>query len=337
MKRRTLVLVLAVAAVVVVAGVSVYVLTRPPPIPLTVTDGSTTGVVFGDFEHDTDSAKPLFFYFNATSVAHTSGGRFATLAVQVSVSAFYSDVEGVVLSLSTRVHGRFASDLSVLGRTLACNVTGEYAGAYGDPYTNPNSVNVSSNPLLPRVGGNGSAHVSPTLVNRTGGNPDYVFAWTSGIEAGEGLTQDAFFGLRASVTGNFAPSVSVGIVLHVLDVPTGTPPLPGPSQALAMTITPSADGTHWVVTLTALPSGFLNTTTDLDLRNDTLGVTLGLGPLGSLYTSPYGTTAAYLPATPGSNQVGVGDRVILSVATYSRGWWVEFSTGDLVVLWGWML
>ena len=331
-RRKHILLALAVALAVVVAGVSLYVLTRPPPIPLTVTDGSTSGVVFGDFEHYSDTSKPLWFYFDATSVARTSGGRSSTLELRVSAGAFYDG--DVFLFPDSRVHGRFASGVSVTGLTLAFNETGYLTGAKGNPYGIPNPVNVSSNPLMPGVRGMGSSSVSPTLSNRTGGNPDYVLAWTASIEAGENLTQNAFFGVRATVTWDFAPSVSVGIVLHLVDVPPGGTPPPRPSGALGMTVAQSPDGTNSTATLTPVPGRLLNTTTDLDLGNDTAELVVPLGPLGGLYASPYRTSVAYLPAIPGSSQVGAGDRVVLSSATHPTVWWVEFSTGGLRVLWG---
>ena len=185
MKRRSLLLVLAVAAVVVVAGVSVYVLTRPPPIPLTVSDGSTDGVAEADFG-SISSTNPYFAFFNVTTTATHTGLPTSTLTLRVRVVA-YGWYGGYILNLYIGVAGHVAADLRPSGLALTYNEAGKalYAHRSMDPTeTSAPFVNVSScsncRLQLVVVVNNGSGSLTPTLLNQGGPGPYYDFSFPPG-------------------------------------------------------------------------------------------------------------------------------------------------------------
>ncbi len=221
MKRRMLALVLVVASVVVVAGASVYVLTRP--IPLTIQDGSTTGTIEGDLA-SLSSFAPLVLNFTATTYANQASHPGSTLVMQVETgSAFVGGSEGFLeMNIFVGVLGHFASNLHPSGLQLTVNATGGSADAVyfegGVPGT-PADANVSfdTHQVL-GVFGTGSGQVTATPVNEDAATY-YDFALGAGFVAYEYLSHSQFIGFRITVTGPFTPSISVGIVLAIIDVP----------------------------------------------------------------------------------------------------------------------
>lgn len=233
MKRRTLFLAVALVVVAVVAATVavVYVFTRPPPIPLTVSDGSTTGVLEANFMDYTWTNTSLLWYFNATTYANQSGGAASTLTLRLFAGAFYDPSPGiVVVDIEAAVYGEFASNLHLSGLTLTGNQTGRLAWGVGHPeaspysyagYTQPGPVNVTYQPqaFLGQISGPGSASLTPPLVNETGKGPYYEFVYPIQFMEQDPLGDNTFFGFRATVTGDFAPDVSVGILLHIVNQP----------------------------------------------------------------------------------------------------------------------
>ena len=233
--RRRLTLVLVVAAVVVVAGVSLYVLTRPPPIPsipLTVTDGSTTGVIEGSFASYTSTNASLVRTFNATTYANESDGQASSLALSL-YSWTYFDGFHVITNVFVTMRGGFASNLEPGELTLTYNQTGRFTQAYGHAWSSPTNLsfgvlndsvpgpmNVSTNPgHVAYVSGPGSAVLTASLVNRTDEARSYEFvfpAFFSPVQYPIGYNH--LFGFRATATGRFTPAVSVGILLDMLYV-----------------------------------------------------------------------------------------------------------------------
>ncbi len=222
MRRRTLVL--AVAAVVVVAGVSVYVLTRPLPIPLTVTDGSTTAAIEGNLTGTGSTSPSGMHYFNATTYASQSQGPDSTLSLRLVVDAGFlaspsdpSSGEWLMTVTMTGV-GRFAANLHPSQLILTVNETSANVNVdVENSYRT--GANVTFNPVT--NGGfanNGSAWVAATP---TGPNPTgtYVFSFSDIWFIDERLSFNGTYDFRATVTGGFTPSVSVGILLRIIDLP----------------------------------------------------------------------------------------------------------------------
>ncbi len=220
-RRWHLVPVLVLAGVLVIASVSLYVLTQPPPVPLAVSDGSISGAIVGDFANYTDVTS-LLLSFRATTYANQSGGRPSALTLQLSTSTF-SIGEWVYIFVDSTVVGEFASNLHVSQITLAYNETGSCIKGYGDASPNGYSpVNVSfSRGNVPGVNASGPAmgNLSATPVNQTGNGPFFQFVYPASFEVESCLGTEHVIGFRAVVTGSFTPSVSVGILLRVKDVP----------------------------------------------------------------------------------------------------------------------
>ncbi len=149
--------------------------------------------------------------------------------------------------------------------------------------------------------------------------------------AKEAIDQNAYFGVRVTAAGDFTPELSVGIVVHLINVPPGTTPPPGPSQQVGASVTQSTDQTDWIVTVTAVPSGFANETMDLDLASETGVPVVAPTPLGSLFVSPYGNDIVYVPAVPGSGMVNAGDRVLISMSAYPIGSAIGLRSDDLLL------
>jgi hypothetical protein len=235
-KHRRKWILLALAVVIVVAAVSVYILTWPPPIPLTIKDGSTTGLIEGNLK-SAHSGNPLVLNFTATTYANQTAAAASTLTLRALTLTDSESGNGsgtVWTYLFVTVQGEFASDLDLTGLRLAYNGTGAFGDAVGraspGPYTitrqpNPNitwagpMLNVSYNTdQFSDTNSVGYAALTPTYVNETGKGPFYKFAFSAIWQAQYPLGSSGYFALRASVTGDFAQSVSVGILLHVIDV-----------------------------------------------------------------------------------------------------------------------
>jgi len=324
-RRRWLFLVLAVAAVVAVGSISVYVLTRPPPIPLTVSDGSISKLLEATFADYSNTAHPIFRIYTATTYANESGGATSTLTLRLYLGAFYDPHMGVMLDLFPVASGKFAPDLSPTGLTLTFNQTGRQAWAYGYPYATafnnslpgalisfPGPTNVTSiSKSLSQVAGNGSASMLATFQNTSTTGPYFEFRYPAYIDEQDPLGDNAFFGIRAAVTGPFTPAVSVGILVHIINIPVTF-------SDLFATIERSADGTRWNLKVTSAGSGYSNTTTYLRVLTLDGAAVVSATPLGALYRSPFNGSIAYIPATPGSSVVSLGDLFTLSAALYSE-------------------
>jgi len=341
-RRRWPFIVLAVAVVLVVASVSVYVLTRPPPIPLTVSDGSIGKILEATFADYSNTGHPIFRIYTATTYANESGGATSTLTLRLFLGAFYDPHQGAMLDLFPVVSGKFAPDLSPTGLTLTFNQTGRQAFAFGYPYATafnnslagaliafPGPTNVTStSKFLSQVVGNGSASMSATFQNTSKTGPYFEFLYPSYIDEQDPLGDNAFLGIRATVTGPFTPAVSVGILVHLVNIPVTF-------SDLFATIERSADGTRWNLNVTSAGYGYSNTTTYLRVLTLDGAAVVPATALGALYRSPYNGSIAYTPATPGSSVLSRGDLLTLSAALYSENDLVQILTkpvtGDVIL------
>ncbi len=318
-------LVLIVAVVVVVAALSFYFLKQPPPIHLTVTDGSTSHVVEATFA-DFGSLCPTYRAYSATTSANESGGATSALNLRLYLGA-YMDGDLVRLDLFPVVSGSFAPDLHPDRLTLGFNETGaRYTDAFGWPYTSafnnsfpaapvafPGPTNVSINPQdsLPEVVGNGSTSLDTSLVNTSTSMARYKFLYAMLINIQDPLGDNAFFAVRATVTGPFAPAPSVGILVHLVDVPT-------PPSTFEVSLNRPGDASRWILTVVDPGGTYANGSVDVRVVTLDGATVVPATPLGDLYRSPYNTSLAYLPSGT-SGLLSGQDVITVSAAAYGLG------------------
>lgn len=328
---------IVVAALVVAAGASLYLLTRPPPIPLTLIDGSTSETLEARFVNYA-SDRPVFRVYRATTTAKESDGSTSTLSLRLYVGAFYDPYAGVTVDLFALVSGRLDPNLRPSGLTFTANQSGRYAWSYGNgestSFNNsltgaliafPGPVNVTSDqPNLPQIGGTGSSTMTATFQNATASAGDFRFSYPVYIFELDPLGDNAFLGVRATVNGAFAPAIDVGILVHFVNNPD-------PSADLYATTARSADGAAWLFNVTSAGGVYANATTDVSVVTLDGTPVMSPTPLGSLGGSPYAPNITYTPVTPGSDVVRVGDRITVAAAAYRWGSVLVISANGLVL------
>ena len=203
----------------------VYLLTSGPKAPaLSVSDGSITGIIQGDFVKTNSTWNgSIIRFFNATTYANESSGRTSVLALRLRTMTYYEGATGMVITAAElRVEGEFSSDLHIGGLKLSYNQTG-CPGAWAWGYAEPAPVNISYDPANHQMiyVCNGAAAFMPTLENQTGQGAVYAFAFPALVEDHDPLGSNQFVAFRAMVSGEFTPIVSVGILLQIIDVPGG--------------------------------------------------------------------------------------------------------------------
>ena len=225
--KRVLLLGLVALVAVVVAGAATfaYVLTQPQPVRLTVANGSTVGVIEGDFVNYPWTNSTIVHYFNGTTYANQSGDPSSALTLRLKTSTYYAGADYLVITdIFATVQGTFASGLHLSGLTLTVNQTGR-GNAWGaaEPVQGPNPTNISYDPANRQMInlGPGVNAFTPTLANQTGKSPFYEFAFPAYIQDEDPIGYNQFLGLRATLTGPFTPAVSVGILLQIIDTPGG--------------------------------------------------------------------------------------------------------------------
>lgn len=216
MKRILLLGLVGLVAIAVAGAITFAYMLTPRPISLTVDDGSAVGVIEANFANYTLTNSSIVRYFNATTYANESVGPTSALTVRMFTSTFYDAGGGwLVVDINTTVEGEFASGLHLGGLTLACNQTGQPVFVWG--VAEPGAVNVSGYPQ--KIDNSGT--FAPTLVNQTGKGSLYEFLYPAYISEQDILSRVEFLGFRATVTGEFTPAVSVGILLQIIDAPGG--------------------------------------------------------------------------------------------------------------------
>ncbi len=195
---------------------------------LVVTDGSTVGVIEGDFANLSSTINPLVLNFTVTTYANQSGHLSSTLVVHIQVMAATVGSPGqngtyLQVNLVVSVGGRFAPNLGPTALALIANQTAATPSGWDAHLDSLGSwqsgTNVSFNPeQYVALAGTSSAALTANLVNQTGNGP-YVFAYSVRFEGEEQLYwYSHVLGFRATVTGPFTPAVSVGILLRTIDV-----------------------------------------------------------------------------------------------------------------------
>lgn len=220
-RRRWPLLVLAVAVIVVAAVVSVYVLTPhvPPPIPLTIRYGSTTGTVPWNMTTGSNQ-KDLVLDFKATTYANESDGEASVLAMRVYLYALFDSACGcIAIRFNVTATGAFASDLRPTGLELRADLAGPNATRdvtlYGAAGLTGTNISFASNQYTYTV--NGSITATATILPQTG--LVYNFSLSDPFQFNAPPAYNRTLGFRATVDGPFVPSVSVGVVLAVIYAP----------------------------------------------------------------------------------------------------------------------
>ena len=221
-------LVVAIVVFFAVVAIWVYVIA---PSPLTIEDVSMKAVIQGDFVNYS-SLSPLVQFFNATTTVDQTGYPTSVLSLRMTVSAFgpftgFPATYGIFIRLG--VVGRIAPNLHPGELVLTYNQTGYELHALGsEELTGANPlppVNVTTCPppgcTLPsvEVADNGSGALTSPLYNDNGAAAYYYFSYPAFFEIRERVGLDFFVGVRITLAGPFTPSVSVGILVQVMDVP----------------------------------------------------------------------------------------------------------------------
>jgi hypothetical protein len=150
--------------------------------------------------------------------ANQSAGTASALSIRLRAAAFFIPGYNLVeTDIDATVMGEFASGLYLSGLTLTYNQTGQFGASRGGALSGP--TNLSYDPAqIADVSGPGSAVLTPALLNQTGKAPFYEFVFPAFFMTWYPVGYNHFVGFRATVTGSFAPAVSVGILLDVIDV-----------------------------------------------------------------------------------------------------------------------
>jgi hypothetical protein len=329
-RRWRLFTALVAAGVIVIATLSVYVLTRPPPIPLTVSDGSLSKIIEATFADYQDTGHPIFRVYTATTYANQSDGASSRLTLRLFVVAFDAPPRGATLGMFAIVSGRFAPNLSPTRLTFTFNQTGRYASAYGYAYPTafnnslpnapiafPGPTNVTyEGAFLPQVVGTGSSSIGSSFLNESKAGPSYDFLYPAYIEEVDPLGDDAFLAIRATVMGPFTPAVSVGILVHLVNIPVTF-------THFFAKIERSVDRSRWYMNITSVGGAYSNTSIYLRVRTLDGVTVVPATPLGSLYRTPYNESIEYAPATLGSSAVNIGDVLAFSAAMYGENYLIQ--------------
>lgn len=218
-----------IVAIVVIAGFSLLV--PSPRAKLTVTDGSITGTIEGDF-FSIDWYHWMYSYFNATSLAHQSGHPTSNLTLQVVALTHWNDLYGVIeTAFLITVLGDLDSNLSARELRIACNQTAYHTSV--DSLATLRGTNVSFEPNVAKFAfwNNDSGSLTVKLVNRTGSDPHYRFSCrvtvlaSANPYASYGVPYDLgvrFVGIRATIDGWFEPEFSVGMLFKIVNTSTSS-------------------------------------------------------------------------------------------------------------------
>ncbi len=299
------VVLLAAAVVVVASVVAVVVLMAPSPTPLLVRYASNVGLMEGNLT-SVSSGQPLLLDIAATTTASEADGAGSNLTLRLVAWLFYvSASHQVILNVNATAGGVFAPGLHPERVQISANVSASSSSVYYGAFLWGENVSFGANQYSWfGNGGHGTVTATPTADAFVFSDPTEAFV----------MPQPSFFlGFNATVSGSFSPPLSVSVLLHVVDEPF--PPTP---RAIGIAVTKSADGSNWVLTFTAVPTGLSNGTTLLTVVNSSGQTVVAWTALGSLYTSPYRMSIAYIPAT-GTGDLSAGDRVLLAVAAYPTG------------------
>lgn len=222
-RRTPLLLAFAVAVVVVVAAVSVYVLTRPPPITLAVSDGSTTGTIEGNLTTVGSNQTDLVLDFAASTYANQTNGLSSALTLRLHTYSLYDSGCGCLeTNLIASVVGSFVANLRPSALQFVVNQSGSRIEVQGWGAGEGTNVSIDPTQVL-AFANNGSGALTATIASQTGVRYNFTYSERTEVRANETATirYNHFLGFRVAVTGAFTPIVGVGILLKIVDASGG--------------------------------------------------------------------------------------------------------------------
>jgi len=128
-----------------------------------------------------------------------------------------------------------------------------------------------------------------------------------------------------------AITVVLAAVLYVMvsgliTGPGGTP------QSMGVSVTPSADGTNWVMLVSSTPTGKLYTSTTLAVFKADGSSNLTATALGSLSAATNGCSVSKVSSS--ATSVQVGDRILCKTSWYVSGTTYQISDGTTLLATG---
>lgn len=212
--KRTLLLGLVglVALVVVLAAIFAYALI-PPPVRLTVVEGSAVGVIEGNLT-SISSIPGLVLVFEATTYANQSGSASSIVNLRVWTDTYYVAGSGdVEIEVLMNISGRLAANLHPTTVVAAVNQSGPFAVVRSlGPQAGLN-VSFDAAQYITLVD-NASGSLSATLVNQGGTYNFFGYSLILLVDARPWYNR--FLGFRAGVSGQ-ALSVGVTVLLKIIN------------------------------------------------------------------------------------------------------------------------
>lgn len=208
-----------VAAIFVSAGY--YLMVQDSVVELTITDGSVTGTIQGDF-FDTIEANAIYSYFNATTCAERTDRPTSTLTLRIVAITHWEDsFNAVETGIILTIVGCLDSELDARSLEIVCNQTA-YSTTMESLETTRQVVNISLEPSAngPDIRDTESATLEVELVNRTADSPIYEFSLSNNFLVhafGEDNLADRFICIRAVVNGNLEPEFSVSVSILMVN------------------------------------------------------------------------------------------------------------------------
>ncbi len=221
--EKWLVLALAAIIIVAIAALTISSLPGPPPIPLTVSDGSTTGTIEGNLTTVGSNQTDLVLDFAASTYASQTDGLGSTLTLRLHTYSLYDSACGCLeTDVIASVVGSFAANLRPSALQFVVNQSGPRTETQG--WGAGQGTNVSIDPAqILAFANNGTGALTATIVSQPGVRYSFTYSEKTDVRANEtpSVRYNHFLGFRVIVTGAFTPSVSVGILLKIVDASGG--------------------------------------------------------------------------------------------------------------------
>ncbi len=213
----------AIAVAIVSVSAGYYLIVHDSVVELTITDGSVSGTVQGDFL-ETIEDDPIWSFFNATTYAGRTDQPVSTLMLQIVSHTYWDETwNSVVTAIFLKATGNIDSELDVRNLEIVCNQTAYYT-TMESLETSRDGVNISFEPMSgPDIRDTGSATLKVELINRTVGDAIYEFSYSSNILVmayGVDNLADRFMCFRAIVNGDIEPEFSVSVSISIVNTPT---------------------------------------------------------------------------------------------------------------------
>lgn len=210
----------AIAVAIISVSAGYYLIVQDSVVELTITDGSVSGTVQGDFL-ETIEDDPIWSFFNATTYADRTDQPVSTLTLQIVSHTYWDETwNSVVTAIFLKATGNIDSELDVRNLAIECNQTAYYTTMESLEISRK-GVNVSLDLKSgPDILDTGSATLQVELINRTVGDAIYEFSFSSNMLVrayGEDNLADRFMCFRAIVNGDIEPEFSVSVSISFVN------------------------------------------------------------------------------------------------------------------------